>query len=411
MSCSHFKFFSLQVAPILQEMSCFFEHCNHKFRSTIGKSKLIKNGEKVLLGCSGGRKSAALLSMTQQTLGSLSLKQITFKAGVLLINDAFLVPDIKDEQAEILAIIDILKQSGIDILYSSLEMVLRINTQEEFYWSSENINSNTMESCPILRRKIMDSMSDLTISAKFDFIKHLRMLLMTEIASHAGYSYLFVGDSATSLAGELLCDIALGRGSQISPDTSFYDTRYKVPVCRPIREFLDKEIALFNHLKNTPYKVLPNLLTKTKSNGSIHRLTEAFITNLQEDFPATIFTIFRTGGKLLEFRSTQETNTCLLCKSELDNVEPEACSALEALSLSDRISQPRQSNLQSTGNTDKENYEGRSDFVLLCHGCSNSFKKLIAKENFYHVISRQPVKRDKMKNEIKDFLLDDEEVS
>lgn len=42
---------------------------------------------------------------------------------------------------------------------------------------------------------------------------------MTEIASQDGYDYLFVGDSASSLAIDLLTDISLGRGSQISSDT------------------------------------------------------------------------------------------------------------------------------------------------------------------------------------------------
>lgn len=51
------------------------------------------------------------------------------------------------------------------------------------------------------------------------FCFNCRLLLTTEIAKQAGYDCVFVGDTASSLAVDLLSDIALGRGSQIFLDT------------------------------------------------------------------------------------------------------------------------------------------------------------------------------------------------
>ncbi|GBN35503.1 hypothetical protein AVEN_32355-1 [Araneus ventricosus] len=65
---------------------CFFEYCTHKFRSTIGKSKKIKHGDRVLIACSGGRKSTSLLHMTKDALDSATAKQISFVPEILFID-------------------------------------------------------------------------------------------------------------------------------------------------------------------------------------------------------------------------------------------------------------------------------------------------------------------------------------
>jgi len=48
--------------------------------------------------------------------------------------------------------------------------------------------------------------------------------------------------------------------------------------------------------------------------ASIQKLTETFVTDLQEDFPATVSTVFRTGDKLSIGSSTAEDECCVLCQ-------------------------------------------------------------------------------------------------
>ncbi|GFT75144.1 cytoplasmic tRNA 2-thiolation protein 2 [Nephila pilipes] len=378
---------------------CFFEYCSHKFRSTIGKSKKIKHGDKVLLTCSGGRKSTALLKMTKETLAFATAKQISFIPEVLFIDDCVISTSVeKSRKHQIYNIVKELRSYGYPVLFSSLEMVYKMNDNQEFFWNCENFDS--AEDFPVCfdsQNSFKESMAGMSLSAKLDYIKHIRLLLMTEIASQAGFTHVFVGDTSCSLAENLLNDINLGRGSQISADTNFYDARYKVVVCRPLREFLNKEIALFLHLNHCSYTVLPDLLTKTDAKSSIQRLTESFITNLQEDFPATVFTIFRTGGKLLKQDGVLGTETCVLCKSKLDNIESDACSALEALKLSENLSKNPIPLV-----TESEN-------ILLKSDDSDNINN---KRGFeYHPFFRSShvqMKREEMKEEIKDFLINDD---
>lgn len=382
--------------------SCFFEYSNHKFRSTIGKSKKIKHGEKVLLACSGGRKSSALLHMTRQTLKSASLKQISFLPGILFVDDSFITSDLsKDAHSDVCSIIEDLKSSEYVVWYSSLEMVYKINTEETLYSSSDVFLSGNFPFNHELQSKLQENFKTVPLSSKIDLLKHLRLLLITEISKQAGYDYVFVGDTADSLAVELLSDIAIGRGSQICSDTSFYDTRYKVPVIRPLREFSSKEVTLYNHLHKTSYKVLPDLLTKTPFNSCIQRVTEAFLSNLQENFPATIFTVFRTGSKLSRNNVLLDARTCIICKSQLDNTNPDLCSALEALKLSEKIS------------TSSPEYNHNMNLLqFLCHGCSKTFCHMSKGEAFHSLIpdvSCTKLKRDEMKEEIKEYLLDQNE--
>ena len=43
--------------------TCFLEYIVHKFRATIGKARVIYQGEKVLLAVSGGSSSSAMLDL------------------------------------------------------------------------------------------------------------------------------------------------------------------------------------------------------------------------------------------------------------------------------------------------------------------------------------------------------------
>lgn len=83
-----------------------------------------------------------------------------------------------------------------------------------------------------------------------------------------------------------------------------------------MKNFLKKEIAIYNHFKKLEIVLIPNFSTKTSSNFSIDRLCEEFVENLQNDFFHTVHTLLRSGDKL----STPEVNsyesyllTCIFC--------------------------------------------------------------------------------------------------
>jgi cytoplasmic tRNA 2-thiolation protein 2 len=65
--CDDKPFVILQKKDIFCRI-CFKEYCEHKFRSTIGRSKLIKSDHKILVAFSGGQNSVATLDLCLKTL-------------------------------------------------------------------------------------------------------------------------------------------------------------------------------------------------------------------------------------------------------------------------------------------------------------------------------------------------------
>lgn len=65
----------------------------HKFRATLGKSKLVNRGERVLVCVSGSQSSVSLLHMIWTGLQQSTYKRLTFDPVVLYIdgNDIYLV--------------------------------------------------------------------------------------------------------------------------------------------------------------------------------------------------------------------------------------------------------------------------------------------------------------------------------
>lgn len=137
--------------------------------------------------------------------------------------------------------------------------------------------------------------------------------------------------------------MACGRGPQLVFDTGFIDERAKaLPTIRAMREFSKKEIALYNkfHLLPEPL-AFPAFSTKKETFFSITKLTEDFILGLQENFPATIPTIFRTGDKF-QVDPDESINLehlhCVLYQGLLDTQMDVPCS-LQATQFSQLISQ------------------------------------------------------------------------
>jgi len=82
-----------------------------------------------------------------------------------------------------------------------------------------------------------------------------------------------------------------------------------------MREFLTKEIAIFNRFKHLECVTPIELDTKSNPKFSIDHLSEGFIEGLQSDFPHTVHTLLRSGGKLCLPVSAAKLERCSLCNS------------------------------------------------------------------------------------------------
>jgi len=53
--------------------SCFLTRASHKFRSEFGKSRLVRDKEKMLVAFSGGRASSAMVHLIEQVTYNILL--------------------------------------------------------------------------------------------------------------------------------------------------------------------------------------------------------------------------------------------------------------------------------------------------------------------------------------------------
>ncbi|NXD48503.1 CTU2 protein, partial [Corvus moneduloides] len=186
-----------------------------------------------------------------------------------------------------------------------------------------------------------------TATAREELLQMLRTHLIVQTARDRGYAKVMMGESLTRVAIKLLTNLSLGRGAFLAVDTvslgvtrcrggvawwwhsplaalhpqGFTDQRHgDVMVVRPMRDYTAKEIAFYNRFFSVPTVSVPPLFTKRREKPSIHQLVERFLLGLQEEFPSTISTVYRTGEKLSPepAKASSESQRCLLCLCGLD---------------------------------------------------------------------------------------------
>ena len=148
-----------------------------------------------------------------------------------------------------------------------------------------------------------------------------------------------------------------GRGSwfeALAKETSeFLPGSPQIHVCRPLKEFLPKELYYYMHSNGVTQYIInrPNLTTQASKKvaslpgmGNFTKVLDDFLNRLQKDYPSTIFTVlnttekvkvdlellqgtFITGGKgddgkimkpLQENTTYAELSRCAMCRGRTD---------------------------------------------------------------------------------------------
>lgn len=81
----------LLVIIYLYYRSCFLPLVTHKFRATLGKSKLVRKGERVLICVSGSQCSMTLLDLIWAGLQQTTFKRLTFDPIILHIDGKIII--------------------------------------------------------------------------------------------------------------------------------------------------------------------------------------------------------------------------------------------------------------------------------------------------------------------------------
>lgn len=382
--------------------NCFQVYVVHKFRSAIGKSKLIRDGESVLVAFSGGTNSSALLHLIQDGLSLRAHKRLRFTPTLLHVDESCVLVERTDEvNQKRKQIQETMLKSGFPSYWIQLEQSLKISTAQASVTANDTVSKNE-ESCEGLQLNYLGKDPDSTLlpedpseedstklldmiknfkspTAQEDFFLNLRTQLMAVAAKQLGFSKILTAESSTRLAVRILSDVAQGRGSQLSLDTGISDERNpSVMFMRPVRELNAKELAIYNNLFGVTSVFMPKLTTKTVMTTSIERLSETFVTGLQADFPSTVSNIVRTSAKL-GAPDVKRSDKCSFCQSPLDtNVGNN--SALGAVLFSQHMSRPTVNNsgderaetVQSSSFTNSINIPNINTNSLketMCYGC------------------------------------------
>ncbi|XP_069822146.1 cytoplasmic tRNA 2-thiolation protein 2 isoform X2 [Dendropsophus ebraccatus] len=448
----------------------------------LGKNRVVYPGEKVLLAYSGGPSSSAMIHQVQEGLGRDTPKKLRFIPGILFIDEgAACGQSWKQREQNVSEIQQVLQKTNFPFHIVPLEQVFtlpqsvlqsaspgnpehignykravnsflgqqRAHKEDELSGTAGELaqlcvteyecgntlpNDGTYSHPPVeLTSALMEMFNSArTLTAKLELLQSLRSHLILHVARTCGYSKVMSGESCTRLAVHLLANISLGRGAFLPLDTGFSDDRYgDVVIVRPMREYSLKEISFYNRLFNVQSVFIPTMETKAPENSSIQHLSESFITKLQEDFPSTVSTMYRTSEKLnVSKKEHAEENIqqekCLICMCNLDTRVGEA-SAFCATQVSQNLSQRRPKNdTEPTRDLEKQccsseqccerstscssSVPRTQDFIpLLCYSCRVTVKDVTSVSTFPPYVLQEAKLRSRrleIRNEIQEFLLD-----
>uniref|UniRef100_A0A182NGW9 Cytoplasmic tRNA 2-thiolation protein 2 n=1 Tax=Anopheles dirus TaxID=7168 RepID=A0A182NGW9_9DIPT len=271
---------------------CFLNYVRHKFRATLGSSKIVRRGSRVLVVFTGTQENVTLLDMIRFGLEQDSFKQLRIVPVLLYVDDEF-VERTNETRLDLLAKrLDVLRQFINFPMYytvSGSSKHVELNLDEAFVPSDFQADETRLT-------QALDALR--SVSSKQDLLEQVRKQTYRKMASALDCNYVFLSDIGIDLAKMLLSNVALGRGCSLAQDVAFCDDRDDtVKLIRPIRDLNPDEISNYFQFSETPLRYLPQEKLFMEK-PSLQNLTAKFIDNLQQSFPSTVSTVFRTGDKL-----------------------------------------------------------------------------------------------------------------
>ena len=342
--------------------SCFTLNSVHKFRSTLGKNKAIRPGDEVVVAFDGGQSSLTLLHLLNRE-DPEGKKRVEFGVEIVVMDDG---------------------EVNLDAILKRLEGfpfkrdVIRL---DKVNFEGELTARESMKSA----------------------LKHKTLIKYAEERRKK----LFTAETMTSLAVKLMSNMALGRGQNLASDVAFKSNR----IYRPLREFSDEEIDYYCKAHRIEEAVVDDIDDQDEKFRSVKSLTRNFVSGLQRDFPATVPTIFKTGGKLDQGEEEAEAEmTCILCCGKLDNSAECGMdtTAVEATKFSEIVSREGVEKALKSLSIQDSKCAGHCDCKVaadinehLCYACKLTVKGLKCDPEFL----LKELNRQRVKHEIKDFLL------
>lgn len=391
---------------------CFFQYVRHKFRATLGTTRMVERGAKVVLVFDGSVECCVMFDMVRYALTQEQFKRLTYTPYALFVDDTCAFETSAEKRQEYL--VESLKQLEnfhFETYYTSVatkdEPPIRIENFQSFRISVENLEKDARFAGVVTACKSLTSRHDFVLTARANAIR--------SATAQLNCNYAFVSAISHQIATTLLVNVALGRGSSVANDISFCDNRpsCQVKMLRPIRNLSSLEVETYVRLSpgiswpTTNHNYVNSVNTDT--NASIQNLTTQFVNGLQENFASTVSTVFRTGDKIASTatasskpsdKATQQ-KTCKFCHSILDYEDSATLFAIEysrcvsacadRKEVNDVDLMIQRANAAVQGDTFASNDSDVEDIKTLwkhlCHGCRNIFRDLESNNHHNYVDS------------------------
>ncbi|GLV32861.1 uncharacterized protein CBL_00432 [Carabus blaptoides fortunei] len=331
--------------------SCFLPATIHKFRATIGKYRLIKPNERVLIIYVNGHPSSALLHFIRGGLDLPTHKKLRLEPVILYIDDHKLSPE------ERLAIAknvthEISSYNFPGYVTSLHNFINDFNAEPKYYELNNNL---------IVENLLSNANSKSRNRTQYDDVMEVsRRQLIIQMAKQLSCRVVFTPEISVDVAVKMLSNLSLGRGSHLSLDVGVYDDRdSEVKILQPLRYFDMKELAYYNIFNGIEPVNAGFTKDKQSATSSVNKLITKFVTDLQENYPSTVKTVVRTGDKLM---CETTGNICDICKAPVENQEQ--LSSSEAKDFSHWVS-THIKDLNTRSDYDNKNVCNSK----LCYGC------------------------------------------
>lgn len=345
---------------------CFLAYVRHKFRASLGSTKIVGRGATILIVYDGRPKSSVLLDMLRFAFFQDTYKKLHFEPHVLYIDDSALF-NLTDEQrySRLNRVQVLLKQFGVKAYCTSITDSSNGLQSYEDYMKQAISNEKVDE----FKAKISSSVSHTSAD---DYVGSIRTNIIRNIASKLNANFAFTSEIESDLAKIFLTNITLGRGGSVCQDITFCDTRGDVPIIRPIRNLDIVEVDHYIQFNKIECLDVTEFNIDGLFDKSLQNVTKSFIDELQTNFPSTISTIFRTGDKIsgitVDKSKIIDEGNCSFCGSGRPAEKSETIQALEYSRFVSENSCENRLNFVS---------DDSCNFSKLCYGCRNIFKDML----------------------------------
>jgi len=431
-------------------VDCFVAGSKHKFRSTLGKNKVMYKGDKVLLPFDGSANCLTMLDLVHSSLVRDASPKRHFYTVTLVISDFDFAGncgvDALARREKVTELIQLAKKfTGFEVQVGNFESSLITSDKSDSHVKLCDVNGNGSD------YEIPESDLDLTqvlsgfkeSSAKEDFLRTLESKMMVKAAKQSKCNKIFQSDCASDLAVTLMAGCATGRGINLPDDTGFLDQRYQSSSCdqeeqtgenkdqnggdlmvlRPMREFSHEEIQHYVNFV-LPREIRPASSENERNSATIRGLTKQFLYGLQANFPATIPTIFRTTGKLMSAVNDHQDEglQCPVCDGKTrDMIDSPSVEATEVSRLISSIGKFKEGGLDLSteaiasgqilkgeklneiSSKDREELRGK-----LCYSCRLVLDRMQSVPSFIQEEANASSirRRQKLREQIKDLLIE-----